>query len=179
MIWKITLARRTHTHTHTHTAYSIQNCKLKDAKWRARYKYTKRDVYFVFYSSSSPIEHQQHRIASRNLWPEQISQSLCWKINVHNCQCSDRDAMWMGFIFGCGSDRNWTELNWTERGVRVTVVKALDKWFWNVTKCLRAGLPGTRRRRPKDCLLLVRKKSYLPAEGPAKFVLCQRNQMGL
>jgi len=48
-----------------------------------------------------------------------------------------------------------------------------------VTKCLRAGLTGDETTTAQGWFAPAAKKSYLPSEGPAKFVLCHRNQMGL
>jgi len=87
-------------HTHTQT----KNCKPKDANAEQRdTKYTKRDVYFVFYSSS-PIEHRIEKFVAPNKFP---------KVCVEKLMCTTVSAMtemrceW-GSYSDADADRNGT-----------------------------------------------------------------------
>lgn len=123
MIWKITCYS-------THTE-----------RKRVRERRTEREriilpVCILF----SFIFHSQWEICCSN-FPKFCAE----KLMCFNCHCSDRVvAEWNGMGLKHGMD--------AQRGVRVAVVKAYDKWLWNVTKCLRVGLTSRcqRQRRSQE-----------------------------
>lgn len=138
--------------------------RVREQQWERESETAQRLLCILFSCASSPL-HSQREICCLNkfskvcaeklMCPAVIAMTEMYRNGMERQRYETERDGWIGMLQRLNRREGCPPSPLLSLSLLLAVVKAYDKWFWNVTKCLRVGLTRPcqrwrRRRRRRE-----------------------------